>query len=108
MGASDQAAAAIGCSDRRTPGQFPFPLYFEPNGLLPWGGSIDGDFFFWETSELIDRWPVVVIRRHSEEPERHDMPMTRFLAGVLGGQLKSPVFPVDYRSIGGPRFEPTG
>lgn len=85
---------------------FPFPLYFEPGGLLPWGGTIDGDFFFWETSQQIDHWPVVVIRRHDDSPERHDLPMSRFLAEVLAGRLKSAVFPDAYHGMGGPRFEP--
>src|SRR5213080_939730 len=34
------------------PDSIPFPLYFEPGGLLPWGNSIDGDIFCWRTAGL--------------------------------------------------------
>ena len=88
------------------PQEFSVALYFEPGGLLPWGSTIDGHFFFWETNEQIDHWPVVVVRRHDDKLERHNLPMSRFLAEVLAGRLKSTVFPDDYPGMDGPRFEP--
>ena len=91
---------------REWPQSFPFPLFFEPDGLLPWGGTIDGDCFFWKTSGLIDHWPVVVAPRHDDEPELHDMPMARFLADVLAGHRKSKAFPTDYSPAGGHQFTP--
>ena len=84
------------------PEQFPHPLYFEPGGLLPWGVTDNGDELFWETSELVDHWPVIVIGRHEYEAERHEMTMTRFLADGLAGRLTSLIFP----DIAIPRFDP--
>ncbi len=88
------------------PQYFSVPLYFEPNGLLPWGGTIDGDVFCWETSESIDHWPVVVVPRDEDDVELHGHPMTVFLAKVLTGSIKSAAFPDGFPGPSGPRFEP--
>jgi hypothetical protein len=31
------------------PEEVPFPLFYEPHGLLPWASSTDGDLFCWST-----------------------------------------------------------
>jgi hypothetical protein len=37
----------------------------EPGGLLPWADSLEGDMFFWDTTEDDpDRWTVVVASRN--------------------------------------------
>lgn len=42
------------------PTRFPWPLYPEPGGLLPWGVSIRGDIFFLITDDADpDSWSVV-------------------------------------------------
>ena len=87
------------------PQDCPYPLYFEPNGLLPWGAT-DAESLFWETSGDADRWPVVIVRRNDPNHERHEMPMSRFLAEGLGGRLSSVIFPARNMPSGGPRFEP--
>ncbi len=74
----------------------PYPLLFEPAGLLPWGISIDGDLYCWETGGIISgRWKVVVIGRHSD-PEEFDMPMSRFLAQCIAGKIQPKSIPTEW------------
>jgi len=81
------------------PDSIPYPLHFEPNGLIPWGTSIDGDEFCWlAQGELPSKWQVVVICRHAE-PEEHRMGMAAFLEGVLTGSLESNAWPTDIDEI---------
>lgn len=70
----------------------PFPLYFEPGGLFPWGRTINGEDLFWKTAGDPDRWTVVVIGR-SCGVESFDVSMSRFLAGVIRGSLRTEFLP---------------
>src|ERR1043166_1336281 len=46
----------------RRPKSVPFPLYWEPTGLLPWGRASNEVDLCWRVSgELVDNWPVVVL-----------------------------------------------
>lgn len=86
------------------PDDFPYPLYFEPGGLLPWGTSIDGDIFCWLTRGVTGRWTTVTIPRHSTV-EHFDGPMTTFLALAITGRLQSEAIPNGFASAE-PRFTP--
>jgi len=78
------------------PESCPYPLLFEPGGLLPWGISIDGDVYCWQTEGIISgRWRVVVIGRHSD-PEEYNMPMTKFLAHCVSGKIESNTIPIEW------------
>ncbi|HEX8916297.1 MAG TPA: hypothetical protein VF796_28360 [Humisphaera sp.] len=79
---------------REYPDQVPFPLFYEPDGLLPWGISIDGDIFCWSTTGLSGNWTVVVIGRHTGN-EAFAMPMTRFLFEALSRKIEPRCFPPD-------------
>ncbi|HLJ89733.1 MAG TPA: hypothetical protein VKZ53_23180 [Candidatus Angelobacter sp.] len=68
------------------PESCPFPLLFEPGGLLPWGISIDGDIFCWQTAGVSGRWSVVVLGRHSD-PEVFQYPFSQFLAKCITGEI---------------------
>ena len=80
------------------PETIPYPLHYEPNGLIPWGTSIDGDAFCWLSSGLPSQGPVVVICRHAE-PERHEVGMVPFLDGLLTGSIRSNAWPTDVVEI---------
>src|SRR5580704_4077461 len=60
------------------PDSIPYPLYYEPTGLLPWGTSIDGDIFCWRTSGLSGHWATVIIGRHTDR-EQFDLAFSQFL-----------------------------
>ena len=65
----------------------PFPLYFEPGGLFPWGVTANGEDLLWKTAGDPDRWTVVAIGR-SCGTEAFDLSMSRFLAAVLRGDIR--------------------
>ncbi len=75
-----------------SPSYYPFPIYFEPGGVLPWGVSIDGDLYCWRTTGLTGRWTTTVIPRHSGV-EDFPVGMAVFLASLLSGSLASSAFP---------------
>ena len=75
----------------------PVPFAFEPGGLLPWGVSIDGDIFCWQTKGASGRWPVVVIGRHSG-PEVHQLPFAKFLKKALSGELSCLAIPREWQA----------
>jgi hypothetical protein len=79
------------------PDEIPFPLFYEPGGLLPWGISIDGDIFCWLTRGLSGHWTVTVIGRHTGN-EEFDMPMTQFLFEALTRKIKPACFPTGLKS----------
>jgi hypothetical protein len=88
------------------PEQYPYPLYFELGGLLPWGISDDGDYYCWLTRGLPDKWPVVTVPRHADV-ELFEMTMVKFIEGALRGQIESGAIPT-YFSRGSLSFVPTG
>ena len=83
----------------------PYPLFFEPGGLLPWGISIDGDVFCWLTSGASGAWQIVVVPRHGEV-ERFQMSMTQFLARAITGTVKSAALPSPFLHSGSATYEP--
>jgi hypothetical protein len=90
--------AALREIKREFPEEVPFPLFYEPQGLLPWGVSIDGDIFCWSTTGLSGNWTVVVIGRHTGN-EEFRMPMTQFLFEALSKKIKPRCFPSDLEPI---------
>jgi hypothetical protein len=78
------------------PEELPYPLFFEPGGLLPWGESVDGDIYCWITdNEISTFWRVVVCLR-SGGSELCESNMTTFLLDGLRGQGSDAVFPPDF------------
>lgn len=88
------------------PEEYPYPLYFEPCGLLPWGISDDGDIFCWLTEGSPDQWHVVTVPRQSGV-ELFEVTMVKFIEHALRGQVESSAIPTDF-SEHGPSFIPTG
>lgn len=72
----------------------PFPLYFEPGGLLPWGRTINGEDLFWKTAGDPDRWTIIVIGR-SCGVEAFESSMSRFLSGVIRGSIRPKFLPAN-------------
>ncbi len=89
------------------PEAVPFPLLYEPGGLLPWGVSIDGDVYCWLTTGLEGAWKTVVICRHSQA-EQFSCSMTDFLAGAITGAVESYSILEDFVPETGAVFLPDG
>jgi hypothetical protein len=56
---------------------FPFPMYPEVPGFLPWGEDDNGNHYGWLTEGPPDQWPVVFVgHEYEHESKRHPGPMT--------------------------------
>lgn len=63
--------------------QIPLPLYPEPNGLLPFANTYDGDNLWWQTTGAPDEWHTVITRVKSDEYERYPLTMTEFFTNLI-------------------------
>jgi hypothetical protein len=53
-------------------------------GLIPWGGSRSGDWFFWQVTDgAVDAWPVLAMQVDIQEWNRYEMTATEFLYRIL-------------------------
>jgi hypothetical protein len=71
----------------------PYPLYPEPNGLIPWGHIDTGSEMFWQTTGDPDQWKVVVNESGGPEFEQFQESMSGFLVNLFTGKIKSEVLP---------------
>ncbi len=67
----------------------PYPLWFEPGGLLPWGASDNGDTLFWLARGHPDQWTVVINESRGPEFESFPLRTCDFLVEWLSGRLDS-------------------
>jgi hypothetical protein len=75
-------------------GTFPYPIYPEPGGLLPWGVAIRGALFFWLTGavEEPERWPVITATAEWDYWHRFDGTVCEFLVEVAAGRYDASGF----------------
>ena len=93
----------------KSPKSIPFPLYYDPKGLLPWGRlSNDADICWRVSGHLVDDWTTVVIRPASKEHEVFEMSAVQFLARVLNGKVVSSILPTGFPGAKGVAFQPLG
>lgn len=83
LGALRELKPAWGC---------PYPLWFEPEGLLPWGASDNGDTLYWLTRGHPDQWTVVVGEARGPKYEEYALPMSDFLVAFISGPINSTIF----------------
>jgi SMI1-KNR4 cell-wall len=83
---------------KETHGAFacPYPLWFEPNGLLPWGGTENGDTLHWLTRGHPDQWTVIIEGRSSHRYEEFDGSMVEFVDAFWSRTLETNEFPTDF------------
>ena len=66
---------------------FPFPLFPEPDGALPWGQLHSIGTAYWLTGPGdADEWPVIIATEEGDYWQRFDGPLTEFLAEVATGR----------------------
>ena len=75
--------------------ELPYPLWPEPKGLVPFGGTDNGDFLFWLPREASEDWRVVVWDRGLWNFEAFDCDVTSFIAGLATGEIIPEAFPKD-------------
>lgn len=71
----------------------------ERKGLLPFGGTDNGDYLFWHMLGDPDDWKVVVWDRGMQEFEAFDVGLVAFLAGLATGEVLPEAFPEDFREV---------
>lgn len=74
--------------------QFPYLLYPEPGGLLPWGAVRAGGYGFWLTdpSGAPENWPVVTASQQCDHWARFDGTLCEFLTEVAAGRYDASQF----------------
>ncbi len=76
-------------------GEPPYPLWPSAGGLLPFGGTDNGDDLFWLARGAPADWRVVVYDRGFGEFEVFEFGLTDFLAGLATGEILPEEFPED-------------
>ncbi len=67
--------------------KYPYKVFPDHPGLLPWGGDDNGHMLHWLTEGDADNWPVI-IESHEGDLERYDLSMTTFLAKALTNEIR--------------------
>lgn len=77
----------------------PHPLHPEPGGLVPWGITANGDVCWWIRADRDPaRWTVAVSESRGPDWSRFPGTMCAFLAAVIAGVWRCPIFPEDVPS----------
>jgi hypothetical protein len=74
------------CFPEQGPG---WPIWAEAAGLLPWGGSIDGDLVGWWTTGAPSTWGTRFFGR-SDDFEEFPLGIAEFIFRLLRGELGAP------------------
>ncbi|WP_157358570.1 hypothetical protein [Amycolatopsis sp. ATCC 39116] len=85
------------------PGRFPFPIYPEEGGLLPWGWTSRSALLFWRTTGSWDKWTVVVADPTFEKWVELDQGLCDFLIELVTGRVEA----VDVHDLGVAGGRPT-
>lgn len=90
----------------KRPKRMPLPLYWEPNGLLPWGRTTNDVDLCWRvTGDLVDGWPVTLVRSASGGVEEYNLTMSEFLREAINGGIQSDLLPKGFPGEKGVSFE---
>jgi hypothetical protein len=84
-----------------------YPLWPEPDGLIGFGSTDNGDYLFWLPRGPPEDWKVVIWDRGDLVFEVLDCDLTGFLAGIATGKLAPKAFPDDIFPFD-PAFTPNG
>ena len=81
---------------------FPFPVFPERGGVLPWGAIRSPGQAYWLTGPGDpDDWPVITATETGDHWERYDGPACQFLTEVAAGRYDASGFPDLYQESGG-------
>jgi hypothetical protein len=82
------------------------PIYPEPGGRLPWGGTGNGDMLWWQTTGPPDEWTVIVWETRGPDHQYFPLSSSEFLLGWVTGTLKVHVSTDYFSKRTGAKFEP--
>lgn len=81
---------------------FPYAIWPDPGGVLPFGTSEDGGYLFWRMTGPPSEWSIVAWGREFETCEVFDCGLAEFLVGVATGAFRPAHFPRDLTSCAHP------
>ena len=85
---------AYRASHEEFPKDFPFAVYPEKGGLLPFGGTDNGDEFYWLTDDINpEKWKLIVYMDRSDEYLEYNLNLMDFLTGIFSGEIECEVMP---------------
>jgi hypothetical protein len=88
-------------------GTYPYPIFPEPGGLLPWASGPRLEQVFWLTADTDpDRWPVVLADAEFQRWGTHPGPAAAFLLDALEGRFDTGPFGFDLAVAGQPPLVP--
>jgi hypothetical protein len=73
----------------------PYAVYPEPDGVLPWGQTDNGDRLFWLRHGSPHDWHILVNEARSSSFEPCACSMTEWVCGWIPGALASTIMPYD-------------
>ena len=82
--------------------KFPFAVFPDPSGLLPWGTDDNGNYYYWLTEGQPDKWVVVVGAGRHAKWQRFDLPMTSFLTRAIRREVVCDIWPSDFPDLNDP------
>jgi hypothetical protein len=72
--------------------EYPFALYPEKEGLLPFADTANGDLLLWKTNGLPDTWELLFLIDFGPQYEAYSFGFVEFLIKVLGEEIESLIF----------------
>ena len=71
---------------------FPYRIFPDKNGLLPWGYTDNGDELYWKTSDKHSDWEIVIYESRSVEYYHYKMGIAEFLYKLICKEIECDVF----------------
>ncbi len=87
MKRSKQMLDAYKISRKQFPDYFQFHVYPEPNGLLPWGYTDNGDELYWKTNCFPDSWEIVLYESASPIYYHYKFSLSELLYKTITNQI---------------------
>ena len=75
------------------PSHYPFSLHPEPNGLLPWAVTDNGDTLYFITIGLADDWPTLIRGPRAPEFEVSFLHPSLLVHHIAAGTFRSTILP---------------
>lgn len=87
----DKAEAECRAVYRNSQHQFPWPLWPDPGGFLPWATTVSGDHIGWLTRGMPTAWTTAFWGRGGRHAAEYPVGAVGFIVGLLERVLGDPV-----------------
>ena len=91
---------------QKYPNKIEAPLFWEPNGFLPWGRTTNESILGWVTNEENpDKWQVAILRPASKAYVTYPYSMVEFLIEIFLKKIESDLLPKNFPGKKGVAYE---